>query len=213
MLFRSTVLLEHFNRRTGQCDPGLERIASLLSISTRTVIRSNHKLERAGMFRKVRHGGYGNRNSYEPIWPRFAEYEVSWREKLKRGAKVRATRLSHSLGQACHIPADETVTQTYTNKNLHYETYAKGHPNQERGETSKLVTVAVKFGNRSADAARAQAERRWSDDLFQMFRATPITYGEVIQAITPELQSGATDIELKKRGAGVAHIVQQLKVG
>jgi hypothetical protein len=43
----ASLLLEHYTRRTGQCDPGLERIARLLGVSTRTVIRSNHKLERA----------------------------------------------------------------------------------------------------------------------------------------------------------------------
>ena len=31
-------LIEHFNRRTGQCDPSLERLACLLEISTHTIM-------------------------------------------------------------------------------------------------------------------------------------------------------------------------------
>src|SRR5262245_52532918 len=36
----ATTLIEHFNRRNSVCDPGQDRIAQLLGISTRTVIRS-----------------------------------------------------------------------------------------------------------------------------------------------------------------------------
>src|SRR4051812_2174078 len=78
------VLIEHYNRETERCDPGIERVASLIGISTRTVMRCNERLVAAGLFRKIRHGGYGNRNQYEPIWIRFAEYEVAWRKKMKR---------------------------------------------------------------------------------------------------------------------------------
>src|SRR5438094_10256007 len=76
------VLLEHFNRSTGQCDPGLQRMAVLLGLSTRTVIRANERLETAGLFKKTRHGGYSHRNSYDPNWARFQELEIAWREKF-----------------------------------------------------------------------------------------------------------------------------------
>jgi predicted transcriptional regulator len=84
----AAALVEHFNRETSQCDPGLKRIAGLLGISTRTVIRSTQRLENAGMFRKVRHGGHLNRNHYEPIWSRFRQIEVEWRARF-RGAQPR----------------------------------------------------------------------------------------------------------------------------
>src|SRR4051794_9128131 len=103
------VLLEHFNRKNNRCDPGLKRIADLLGISQRTVIRCNAKLERAGLFRKIRHGGYGNRNSYEPIWPRFREYENSWRSEMKKGTASGATTLSPATGLNCHLQGDNPV--------------------------------------------------------------------------------------------------------
>jgi hypothetical protein len=45
-------LLEHYNRKTGRCDPGIQRIADLLGLCTRTVIRANDRLEAAKLFKK-----------------------------------------------------------------------------------------------------------------------------------------------------------------
>src|SRR5260370_14673872 len=61
-------LLEHFNRNTGQCDPSLPRIADLLGLSTRTVMRSNQRLEAARLFNKTRPGARSPRHSSQPNW-------------------------------------------------------------------------------------------------------------------------------------------------
>jgi DNA-binding IclR family transcriptional regulator len=108
----AAALLEHFNRRTGQCDPSLERLAELLGISTRTVIRSNHSLERAGLFKKTRHGGHSNRNSYEPMWSRFREIEAAWSARFNRRANSSVSEVSPARRQACHLEGDNRVTQT-----------------------------------------------------------------------------------------------------
>jgi hypothetical protein len=210
----ATVLIEHYNRRTSQCDPGLERIAALVNCSTRTVIRSNHKLERTGLFRKVRHGGHGNRNSYEPIWMRFAEFEVAWRSKLKEAAQSRATRLSLAQRQPRHVPGDGSVTQT-CNNNLHKEeTCSKGHPRKERGEDllSRLCRRPITGSTRSGDAARASAERRWSTALHERFVSLPVTYGEIIEAVDLAMQAAATEAEMRQRGAGLKFILDKLRL-
>jgi hypothetical protein len=206
----ATVLLEHFNRRTGQCDPGLNRIAQLLGISTRTVIRCNHKLESAGLFRKTRHGGTGNRNDYEPIWSRFSELERGWRTQFKARAATRK-KLSRSSRQNCHILADKPVTQTF-NSNLNHETFAKRHP---ESPSPRILAVTPRnfpkqLTKRSANAARDEAERRWLRQLDERFRSEPETYSEVIDAITPDIQAAATNAELERRGAGIAYIFERL---
>lgn len=48
-------VMDSFNRKTGQCDPSLNRIAYLLGLSRSTVIRSVLKLERLGYIIKTRH--------------------------------------------------------------------------------------------------------------------------------------------------------------
>jgi predicted transcriptional regulator len=209
----AVLLLEHFNRKTTRCDPGLARIAGLLGICERTVIRSVQRLERVGLFHKVRHGGYGNRNSYKPVWSRFEPYEGSWREKLTRKANSRGAPLSPETRQPCHVEDDSDVTQTYRIKNLHQETCVKGLPKEEKRENPRAASRGALFGNRSVDAAKAEAERRWTNDLHKQFCKMPITYGEVIDAITLEIQLAATDAELRRRGGGLAHIFRQLRLG
>src|SRR5690242_4740758 len=58
-------LIDSFNRKTGQCDPSLDRVAILLGVHRRSVIRATSKLEARGLIRKIRHGGNSNRNKYE----------------------------------------------------------------------------------------------------------------------------------------------------
>src|SRR4051812_39063049 len=97
-------LLEHFNRKTGRCDPSLGRIARLLEIDTRTVIRSVRHLEDAGLLRMHRHGGHLNRNRYEPIWLKLSELEVAWNARFK-GLRQRP---------GCHLQRVKAVTWAVT---------------------------------------------------------------------------------------------------
>jgi predicted transcriptional regulator len=209
----AAALLEHFNRRTGQCDPSLERIAELLGISTRTVIRSNHRLERAGLFKKTRHGGHSNRNFYEPMWSRFREIEAAWSARFNSRANSAASEVSPARRQACHLEGDNRVTET-CGSNLLKETYQRGHPKEAkgRGAESQFGARGPTTGVRSRDAAETAAERRWNDALHEQFRSLPQTYGEVIEAITPEIQAAATDAEMRCHGAGLAYILNRLRI-
>lgn len=203
-------LLEHFNRKTGQCDPGIERLAGLLSVSTRTVIRSIHRLVRLGLFQKDRHGGHLNRNRYEPMWSRFRDIDAAWsvRFRAKRGALI-CLELSPAPCQPCHLAGDSAVTQTFLSNQIK-ETCAKqparqGPPQHDRGPSP---TGSI----RPADAASVSAERRWSTDLTERFAARPLIYSEIIRAVTPPMQAVATEAELRQRGGGMRLILDQLQI-
>jgi hypothetical protein len=206
-------LIEHYNRKTGRCDPGIGRLADVLGLSSRTIIRSTQLLEARHLFRKVRHGGYSNRNSYEPNWPRFVELERAWRDKLQENARARRIKMSLATGQESHPPGDKAVTQTCIDNKLHQQTCSKGHPKEVIGRARSTPSPpASRAGSRSADAAHTEAERRWSNELFTAYGSLPITYAEVIEAITPEIQSAATDAEIKTRGGGLVFIRHKLKL-
>jgi hypothetical protein len=209
-------LLEHFNRKTGRCDPSLGRIAGLLGINTRTVIRSVGRLEVAGLVRKHRHGGHLNRNSYEPLWPKLRELEAAWDARFKGGSSARSS-VSPGHGQPCHLDGDIAVTQTYPIKNLPNETCAGSQPRKENsripGHAYAHEAKRRNTTTSSTDAARAEAERRWSGALLKRFGHLPTTYGEIIAAITREIQLGTTNAELQQRGAGFAYIVRRLRLG
>lgn len=76
-------IIDHFNRRNGQCDPSVERLARLLGLNVRTVLRAVDDLDRRGLILKVRHGGYSQRNSYRPNWALFEDLTTKWRSALK----------------------------------------------------------------------------------------------------------------------------------
>ena len=72
------VIIDHYNRKTGQCDPGMGTIARLVGVSRRTVIRAAGVLANKGYIRKLRHGGKFHRNQYEPNWAHFRAMEAQW---------------------------------------------------------------------------------------------------------------------------------------
>jgi predicted transcriptional regulator len=208
----AATLIEHFNRETGQCDPGLKRIADLLGISTRTVIRSIQRLEAAGLFRKIRHGGHLNRNQYEPVWSRFQQIEAEWRARFARSARSQVTEMSPAGCQPSHISGDSPVTQT-CRSNLLKETCSKSLSREEREERALSSSSSIAGGGtRSAEAARAEAERRWTDALHEQFAHWPVTYAEIIDFIDTAMQEAATDAEMRERGAGLLHILRELRI-
>ena len=205
-------LIEHFRRRDGRCDPGLNRIADLLGINVRTVIRCVNRLVAAGLVRRVRHGGLGNRNSYHPNWSRFAELESAWREKFNRRPSLLTTSLSPGGGQDCHLNDDSSVAQTYRS-NLPQQTYVRSPPSRANNGASVDGPATIVRGSSSQTVARVEAERRWSCDLHREFGAFEVTFGEIIGAIDAAIQTAATDAELQKHGAGIEYIRQKLKLG
>jgi predicted transcriptional regulator len=207
----AAALIEHFNRETGQCDPGLKRIANLLGISGRTVIRSIQRLEVAGLVRKVRHGGHLNRNRYELVWSRFQEIEAAWRARFARSAQSRVTEMSLTKCQPCHIGGASSDTQT-CGSNLLNETCSKRLPKKEEVERAFSLSSTAERGTRSAEAARVEAERRWTNALHQRFAHLPVTYGEIIDLIDTAMQEAATDAEMRRRGSGLLHILRVLRM-
>ena len=79
-------LLDHFNKKTGRCDPSRDTLAVLLSVDERTVSRSIAKISRLNFFHVVRHGGHYNCNHYAPNWPLFRKLEREWQARRHRRA-------------------------------------------------------------------------------------------------------------------------------
>ena len=226
----SSALIDHFNRKTTQCDPSLDTLATLLGIHRRTVIRSVNHLVRLKYFRRIRHGGNFHRNFYEPLWPRFREVETEWQSRRrKHSQRFREGKLSLWQGQPVHPAGDKVGTQT-SPTNISNEILPGGSVRDDRrGQkalndpqrlTSKEQCSSIPHPNRpmfhvkearSRDAANAAAERRWNIALQNRYVSAPEAYGEIIGAIDPALQAAATEAELKRHGAGLAYILDKLK--
>jgi DNA-binding transcriptional ArsR family regulator len=207
------LIIEHYNRTDERCDPGIHRLSALLRLSTRTVMRALARLEKAGLIKRIRHGGYSHRNRYIPNWPRFAELRVAWNEQFKLAANARAANLSPSKRHTRHVACDSDVTQTYK-ANQHKQTLKDSRgSNRSLSPPTRVGRPPATAPVASKQAAATAAERRLSDDLHQQFASMPMTYGEIIQAIDADMLAAATEAEMKRRGGGVDHIIRALKLG
>ncbi|PSO19524.1 hypothetical protein C7G42_14840 [Bradyrhizobium sp. MOS003] len=221
-------LIDHFNRRTGQCDPSLNTLADLIGMSRRTVMRAVARLERLSFFRKVRHGGKFHRNSYEPIWSSFREAEDRWNSRRKfRQQKFGSLNVSPSAGPTRHPEGDGHGHQTYSSNPLYRTLAAKRHEGSaaraapvmswSRGLATKLPRKEFEASNprvpttSSANVARIAAERRWSDNLRCELSTKVAVYGAIVDFIDEPLRIAATEAELNCRGAGLRLVLQRYR--
>lgn len=121
-------IIDHFNKRTGQCDPSIERLARLLGMDEKTVRRATTILDEKQIVGKSSHGGKAHRASYFPNWEMFRDVVADWDARMKTGdapntpcrhtgtpadtpAPNRA-KLSGSTGPNCPVKQGEIALQT-----------------------------------------------------------------------------------------------------
>jgi hypothetical protein len=208
-------------------DPSLNAIADLIGMSRRTVMRAGVRLERLSFFKKVRHGGKFHRNSYEPNWAMFREAEARWNSRRKwRQRKLAPPDVSPSERRTCHLDGDAHDHQTCSSNQLNEtlassgqsplvrtieQTGGKRSAMKVRGPTPLTRIVPRTLSVRSADAARAAAERRWSEDILREFAGRAAVYAAVVEFIDEPLRTAAIEAELCKPGGGLALIVERYR--
>lgn len=141
----AAAIIDHFNKVTGQCDPSIERLATLLDLDERTIRRATADLcAKHGMFLKRSHGGKSLRASYAPIWSTFRDIVTEWDNRMRGAngplggpfpnAENRAEMSGstpadcdnepdifvHPTGQKCPIVPGRNVLQTHI-RNPSYE--------------------------------------------------------------------------------------------
>ncbi|QRY66541.1 helix-turn-helix domain-containing protein [Ensifer sp. PDNC004] len=226
----AAAIIDHFNKRTGQCDPGIDRLATMLGIDRATVIRATEKLHDLELIDKASHGGKSHRAAYRPNWDRFRAVVEDWDARMKTGAspdeqpaKVASVRRSRS--QACDVkrrsPATQTLRSNPSNKPIEPERVETrpdkpqpqapqraqqglGRGRERPAQRPLLLPISGGRSVSHADAARAAAERRWYAQLHRLGEAAEV---EVLNWITADRQDAATEAEMARKGGGLAFIV------
>lgn len=223
----AAAIIDHFNRKTGQCDPSLGSLAKLLGISRRTVIRSVGSLVSKGYFLKVRHGGKSHRNSYLPVWSRFHTKEAKWKDARGISGKPRVTPSSPLQGRSCHLASDVGGTQTFLSNSSKEPSSASDSngsaTGRKRNAQKASCTVSNSKGSQlsvdarfhvkltsPSDAAFGAAQRRWMTALTMRYAPTPEAFAVILDSIDEALSDAATRIEMKKPGAGLQHVLDVL---
>ncbi|TAX50386.1 helix-turn-helix domain-containing protein [Rhizobium leguminosarum] len=88
-------LFDHFNTKTGQCDPSLGSLARRLGIARRTIIDAINELEHFGLFARLSHGGKGYRSAYKPNSSQASLMVADFEGRRKAGVAPAETSLLH----------------------------------------------------------------------------------------------------------------------
>jgi hypothetical protein len=222
-------LLDHFNRKTGQCDPSVERLAWLLEIDTKTVKTATSQLCALGLFKKSSHGGYGHRASYSPQWQEYNRLMDAWQAKMKskttraNGVKTppsddgeNGAETPSSTGRKHPFKGGENAPQTYSSNQSNKPTRPSSPPNSVAENVVPMRSARPSYGLRRgregqspshSQVAREQAAKRWNND---MMSRCGMAYGKFVDWVSPEAGDMATDAEMRRRGAGAALLCEQM---
>lgn len=233
----AAAVIDHFNKRSGQCDPSIERLATLLGIDRATVIRATEKLHELGFIEKVSHGGKAHRAAYLPNWGRFRAIVEDWDARMKTGerpvrgvhmdtadsSKVASVRRSRSQG--CDVKGRTAATQTH-----------RSNPSKEPVEEERAEKLLEKPQAHSSPRAKNGLRKRNRPGA-QRSMLLPISGGgspshadaaraaaerrwyaqvhalglkaeaDVLEWMTWDRQEATTRAELHRKGGGLAFIV------
>lgn len=233
-------ILDHFNKRTGQCDPGIERLSTMLGLSRATVLRATEALCEHGLFEKDSHGGKSHRAAYRPQWQRFRRIVADWDARMKVGAapgelipetkkpNAKVSGVQRSRSQDCDVKGrkDETQTLRINQSNKPIETeQVETHPPEppslhDQKRNHRLSKKDLRPGQRhfllpmqgGKQVNRKDAAR---DAAQRRWECDAKSRGEqvyfaVAEWITPERQHAATEAEMQRKGGGWAFIAASM---
>lgn len=114
----ATAILDHFNHKTGRCDPSIGRLATLLGIGERTVRKATQQLcngdER--LFDKKSHGGHAHCASYAPCWQTFHALVDAWNASMQTSGNVDPNRNERAGSTGTNVPVEPAQTCLQTRR-------------------------------------------------------------------------------------------------
>lgn len=113
-------LIDHFNLKTGQCDPSVGRLATMLGLNRATVLRATAELcaEEDGLFAKKSHGGHWHRAHYQPRWRVLRAIVADWDARMVTGGPIekpvsKVAKMRRSRSQSCDSEGRRIATQNH----------------------------------------------------------------------------------------------------
>ncbi|MDW9417406.1 hypothetical protein GOB15_23745 [Sinorhizobium meliloti] len=229
------LLLSHFNQKTGQCDPSVERLSTLLGIGRASVLRATKSLSEGELrlFDKNSHGGYAHRASYSPRWHVFRSFVEKVERDLK-GGNVSELRRSRYHQRDSEGLTDDTQTHRTNSENklnsadaicgdavsqpcsrveeprtqsVSETRYGLMSGSVRRPPVPSATPARVAISITHKQAAEQSATRRWDADLRALGWQA---HADAIERITPEIAEAATQAELKRKGGGLRLVLESL---
>ncbi len=231
-------IIDHFNRRTGQCDPSVDRLATLLGVNRATVLRATAELcgtdnDGGPFFLRKSHGGKFHRASYSPNWSKFRSIVKAWEAKMEGRQSPRddvsnVAEVRPCTSQKCDLNGRKTATQTNRRNqskkptvqvdgsadvppDVPPEDKSQGLWRGRKPQEQRHFLLPFAGGKQPShsQAAKAGAERRWYNELQQMDARLSV---HIVDALgdRPDVYAGATEAEMRKRGDGLPYVLTAL---
>ncbi|MEP1931961.1 MAG: helix-turn-helix domain-containing protein [Roseibium sp.] len=227
-------IIDHFNKKTGQCDPSIGRIMKLLKISRAAVIRATNELDVLGLIEKKSHGGKSHRTAYLPNWSKFRTFVEDWDNGMKSGegptGKLETVSdLRPSQSQSCDMKGlknetqtlrknslkkpvgtdrDETLTAQIDELNKSIDTMELLKRTDPQGQRSFLLPIQGGHTQSRSEVALNKAQQRWEDDLMQLSREKTEA---IVEWLNIERMEQATEAEMAESGGGLDLIIRKMK--
>jgi hypothetical protein len=231
-------LLEHFNRKTEQCDPSIARLAAMLGLGEATVKRATKELcEERDLFTKTSHGGLSHRAQYAPNWKKMRAVLTDWESRMSSGSgpengDVNSSLLSCSTDQNRAVEQLNNEPRTLLNKPYGINPNSDGASGgvetvgdraaekqpppsiEERlkglwnGEPTANADEPSEVASRKRNVIAEAAATKRWDAA--MRRRGTNSYSRFVEWVTPEISDKATEAEMLRRGAGERFIVDRM---
>ncbi|WP_420339491.1 helix-turn-helix domain-containing protein [Roseibium sp.] len=232
----AAAIIDHFNKRTGQCDPSIGRLIKLLKISRAAVIRATNELDELGLIEKKSHGGKSHRTAYSPNWSMFRAFVDDWDAGMKSGEGPAHTfetvsELIPSKSQSRDLGGLRNETQTNRKnqskkpvKHCRVDRSRASNPRlnptqasakllkKEQKVTQQFISLPPRQGQSltRSEVARDKAQQRWEGDIMKQREPQKVA---IVDWLTADRMDKATDAEIAQPGGGLIFILGEMSQG
>lgn len=208
-------ILDHYNRKTGRCDPSADRIARLLEIHPVSVRKATAELANYDppLISKSSHAGRSNCAKYTPNFEAFRKIVVDWDASMRTGqaseniAKpLRRTKPNGSLKDS--ETAIQTLLKNPSKKPLEKAASQTSAARDATKQKSLLLPIDGGKSPSHSSAARNSAEKRLHSDAMNALGKDG--YGMWAGQIHDQTYETAVAAEIAQRGSGLLTALDSL---
>ena len=230
-------LLEHLNRKSGQCDPSIARLSTMLGLGEATVKRATKELSERGLFKKTVHGGLSHRTKYVPDWGKMKAVLKDWETRMAAGSgpeieEEKGSDVSCSRDQICAVEGLNIEPRTLWKEPYGINPSTDGASgNAKSDDADDGLRTEKPEGFASADGllkkhigealrqpsrvvkgeglrvAESAATKRWNA---AMMRRGGNVYARFVDWVTAEISDQATEVEMRRRGDGERFLIDRM---
>ena len=235
-------IIDHFNRRTGQCNPSVQRLAELLGLHRASIMRAIEQLHDLDLIQRVRHGSRTHCNAYLPNWARFNALVAEWDAKMKEIAAAesdvkapshapvdnisKVAGLRRSRSQDCDFNSRTDATQTYLKNQSKEPNGACGNGARADSERFSVLSASpnglmkgkARLGPRhEPEVVRAAARKAWEakavNDWHAKLRCFGVdAYAAIVERVSPEWELQLAKAEKRDEGEGMRQLREGLQL-